>query len=35
MRLPDALGFVRLGDETGVLATALKICYGEFMWACA
>jgi len=25
----------RLEGETGILATALKICYGEFMWACA
>jgi hypothetical protein len=35
MRLPVALAEDRLGEETEVLATALKICYGEFMWACA
>jgi hypothetical protein len=36
MRLPEAaagLSVERLGDETRVLATASKICYGEFMWA--
>jgi hypothetical protein len=36
MRLPETtagLSVVRLGEETRVLATASKICYGEFMWA--